>query len=262
MGSETPFDYALSSNAAWAGYKSHQNPKFFPTMAQGQTPSILKSSHLRFTDPALFTPLPAVWLGCSDSRVPETTVLGLQPGDVFVHRNIANIVSPTDINSSAVIEYAVAHLKVSHIVVCGHTCCGGAAAALGGARVGGVLDTWLAPLKALGKLHEKELKGIKEDSARAVRLAELNVAKGVEVLMVNVVVEEAVRERGLKVHGVVYDIGCGKIRDLGVGNCNGEEEEEIAGTDGAAESKGAKELVQGAHGMLVFGKGGATLSTA
>ncbi|ESZ99369.1 hypothetical protein SBOR_0239 [Sclerotinia borealis F-4128] len=245
MGSETPFDYALSSNAAWAGYKSHQNPKFFPTMAQGQSPSIL-------------------WLGCSDSRVPETTVLGLQPGDVFVHRNIANIVSPTDINSSAVIEYAVVHLKVSHIVLCGHTSCGGAAAALGGSRVGGVLDTWLAPLKALTKLHDKELKGIKEDAARAGRLAELNVAKGVEVLMGNVVVEEAVRERGLKVHGVVYDIACGKIRDLGVGNCN-EEEEGVAWNDGAADdAKGGKEkeLVKGAHGMLVFGKEGATLSTA
>ncbi|KFX91368.1 hypothetical protein O988_07773, partial [Pseudogymnoascus sp. VKM F-3808] len=81
-----PFSHALSSNNAWASYKSHQNPSFFPTLATGQTPTIL-------------------WLGCSDSRIPETTVLGLQPGDVFVHRNIANIVSPTDINSSAVIEY-------------------------------------------------------------------------------------------------------------------------------------------------------------
>lgn len=122
------------------------------------------------------------------------------------------------------------------------------------------MDTWLAPLKALSKLHEKELKEMKEDSARAVRLAEINVAKGVEVLMGNVVVEEAIRERGLKVHGVVYDIGCGKIRDLGVGNCN--EEDEIMGNHGAAESKGEKELVKGAHGVLVFGKGGATLSTA
>ncbi|KAA8572964.1 hypothetical protein EYC84_003511 [Monilinia fructicola] len=219
MGSETPFDYALSSNAAWAGYKSHQNPKFFPTMAQGQSPTIL-------------------WLGCSDSRVPETTVLGLQPGDVFVHRNIANIVSPTDINSSAVIEYAVAHLKVAHIVLCGHTCCGGAAAALGGSRVGGVLDTWLAPLKALSSRR-------------------LMSQKGVEVLMGNVVVEEAIRDRGLKVHGVVYDIACGKIRDLGVGNCN--EEEETFGTDGVGKEV---DLVKGAHGMLVFGKEGATLSTA
>lgn len=120
-----------------------------------------------------------------------------------------------------------------------------------------MLDTWLAPLKALSKSHEKELKAIKEDSARAVRLAEINVAKGVEVLMGNVVVEEAIRDRGLKVHGVVYDIACGKIRDLGVGNCN--EEEETFGTDGVGKEV---DLVKGAHGMLVFGKEGATLSTA
>jgi len=195
---ETPFTYALSSNAAWAGYKSHQNPSFFPTLATGQSPTIL-------------------WLGCSDSRVPETTLLGLQPGDVFVHRNIANIVSPTDINSEAVIEYAVVHLKVKHIVLCGHTSCGGVGAALGDARVGGVLDTWLTPLKALRKKNQEELNAIEDSGERAIRLAELNVAVGVDTLLSNYVVEEAVKERGLQVHGVVYDIACGKLRDLGVG---------------------------------------------
>ncbi|KAL3423781.1 carbonic anhydrase [Phlyctema vagabunda] len=193
------FAYALSSNEAWAGYKNHQNPTFFPKLAAGQSPTIL-------------------WLGCSDSRVPETTLLGLQPGDVFVHRNIANIISPTDINSSAVIEYAVAHLKVAHIVLCGHTSCGGAAAALGDSRVGGVLDTWLTPLKALRREHERELKGIEDSAQRAVRLAELNVEMGVENLLANYVVDEHVRTRGVKVHGVLYDISSGKIRDLGVGN--------------------------------------------
>ncbi|KLU89256.1 carbonic anhydrase Nce103 [Magnaporthiopsis poae ATCC 64411] len=92
------FQYSMSSNSAWAGYKAHQNPNFFPKLASGQWPQIL-------------------WLGCSDSRCPETTILGLQPGDVFVHRNIANIISPTDINTSAVIEYAVMHLKVKHVVL-------------------------------------------------------------------------------------------------------------------------------------------------
>lgn len=195
---ETSFTYALSSNAAWAGYKAHQNPSFFPTLATGQSPTIL-------------------WLGCSDSRVPETTLLGLQPGEVFVHRNIANIVSSTDINSEAVIEYAVVHLKVKHIVLCGHTGCGGAGAALGDTRVGGVLDTWLTPLKALRKKHQVELEAIEDSGKRAVRLAELNVIAGVDTLLNNYVVEEAVKERGLQVHGVVYDIACGKLRDLGVG---------------------------------------------
>jgi carbonic anhydrase len=144
-------------------------------------------------------------------------VLGLQPGDVFVHRNIANIVSPTDINSSAVIEYAVDHLKVNHIVLCGHTSCGGAGAALADSRVGGVLDTWLAPLKKLGRENKSELEGIADQGVRAARLAELNVAAGVETLLSNTVVEDAVKERGLLVHGVLFDIASGKLRDLRVG---------------------------------------------
>lgn len=235
LSTEDTFSYALSSNAAWAGYKAHQNPSFFPKLAAGQTPSIL-------------------WLGCSDSRVPETTLLGLQPGDVFVHRNIANIVSPTDINSSAVIEYAVVHLKVKHIVLCGHSCCGGAAAALGDGRVGGVLDTWLTPLKRTRRENAAELAAITDDAARAVRLAELNVASGVETLLANIVVDEAIRERGLEVHGVLYDIGCGKVRDLGVGNSK----KEIKRTDEAAEEK--IEVVRGNHGMLMFKDSGATMA--
>lgn len=150
--------------------------------------------------------------------MPETTVLNLQPGDVFVHRNIANIVSPTDINSQAVIEYAVAHLKVKHIVLCGHTCCGGAGAALGESKVGGVLDTWIAPLKQIAKRNKAELQKIGDDKQRAVRLAELNVTAGVENLLSNYVVEEAIRTRGLLVHGCIYDIASGRLRDLGVGN--------------------------------------------
>jgi len=232
MGSrEDTFSYALSSNAAWAGYKNHQNPSFFPKLAAGQSPTIL-------------------WLGCSDSRVPETTLLGLQPGDVFVHRNIANIISPTDINSSAVIEYAVVHLKVQHIVLCGHTGCGGAAAALGDTRVGGVLDTWLTPLKALRRTNEEELKAISDEEKRGVRLAEMNVEMGVNTLLSNYAVEEAIRDRGLKVHGVLYDVGCGKIRDLGLGNSG----------QGASVDQGDLEVVKGNHGMLVFREGGAAMA--
>ncbi|RDW89000.1 carbonic anhydrase-2 [Coleophoma cylindrospora] len=230
------FAYALSSNEAWAGYKNHQNPTFFPKLAAGQSPSIL-------------------WLGCSDSRVPETTLLGLQPGDVFVHRNIANVISPTDINSSAVIEYAVAHLKVSHIVLCGHTCCGGAAAALGDSRVGGVLDTWLTPLKAIRRDHAEELAAIKDAGDRAIRLAELNVEKGVQNLLANYVVEEHIRTRNIKVHGVVYDIASGKIRDLRVGNASAMPG---AGKEMAAPSK--MEVLQGNHGVLIFKEGGSAMT--
>ncbi|KAH8811989.1 carbonate dehydratase [Xylogone sp. PMI_703] len=230
------FEYALSSNAAWAGYKSHQNPSYFPKLAAGQSPTIL-------------------WLGCSDSRVPETTVLGLQPGDVFVHRNIANIISPTDINSSSVIEYAVSHLHVQHIFLCGHTCCGGAAAALSDSRVGGVLDTWLAPLKGIRRAHEQELKQLGEhehgDGEKARRLAELNVEAGVKVLLSNHVVEEAVEKRGLQVHGVLFDLASGRLRDLGVGNAKSRANAQIA-------KEG--DVVRGNHGMLVFGENGASMT--
>lgn len=190
-----------------------------------------------------------MWLGCSDSRCPETTILGMQPGDVFVHRNIANIVSATDINTSAVIEFAVVHLKVRHVVLCGHTSCGGAAAALSGARVGGVLDTWLTPLKAVRNAHREELDAIRDDHARAVRVSELNVRQGIDVLMANATIQDAVAERGLEVHGVLFDLGTGRIRDLGLGTRK-------AGAGAAS----ADEVVRGRHATLVFRGGNASMT--
>ncbi|KAI0483864.1 carbonic anhydrase-like protein [Xylaria cf. heliscus] len=235
--SEDAFAYALSSNRAWAGYKSHQNPDFFPRLATGQSPEIL-------------------WLGCSDSRCPETTILGLQPGDVFVHRNIANIISPTDINTSAVIEYAVDQLRVKHVVLCGHSACGGAAAALSDTRVGGVLDTWLAPLKAIRNAHREELDAIRDDKARAFRIAELNVEAGIKVLLANVTIYEAIRDRGLQVHGTLFDIGSGRVRHLGLGTGKkGGHNHNKHGPNGVHEA----EVVQGNHGMLVFRNGGAKM---
>ncbi|KAI1200204.1 carbonic anhydrase [Nemania serpens] len=229
---EDSFAYALSSNQAWAGYKAHQNPDFFPRLATGQSPEIL-------------------WLGCSDSRCPETTILGLQPGDVFVHRNIANIISPTDINTSAVIQYAVENVKVKHVVLCGHSACGGAAAALGEVRVGGVLDTWLMPLKALRDANKAELMAIEDEKARAIRIAELNVEAGIKVLMANVSIQEAIHERGLEVHGILFDIGSGRIRDLGFGTAKGGHKKGTGGQDA--------EVVRGTHGMLVFKHDGASM---
>ncbi|KAI1801483.1 carbonic anhydrase [Daldinia bambusicola] len=231
MAAEDAFAYALSSNQAWAGYKGHQNPDFFPKLASGQSPAIL-------------------WLGCSDSRCPETTILGLQPGDVFVHRNIANIISPTDINTSAVIEYAVAHLKVKHVVLCGHSSCGGAAAALSDNRVGGVLDTWLVPLKTVRNAHKEELESITDDKKRAVRIAELNVEAGINVLMANASIQDAIAERGLQVHGTFFDIGSGRIRDLGIGTGKG-------GHYGLNGINGDSDIVRGKHAMLVFRTDGA-----
>ncbi|KAI0449883.1 carbonic anhydrase-like protein [Xylaria acuta] len=231
--SEDSFAYALSSNQAWAGYKSHQNPDFFPRLATGQSPEIL-------------------WLGCSDSRCPETTILGLQPGDVFVHRNIANIISPTDINTSAVIEYAVDQLRVKHVVLCGHSECGGAAAALGDVRIGGVLDTWLTPLKAIRNANRDELDAIRDEKARAVRIAELNIDAGIKVLMANMTIHEAIRDRGLQVHGTLFDIGSGRIRNLGLGTGK---RSHGHGSGGVHDT----EVVRGNHGMLVFRNDGANM---
>ncbi|XXG95673.1 hypothetical protein Hte_001942 [Hypoxylon texense] len=229
MAAEDVFTYALSSNQAWAGYKGHQNPDFFPKLALGQSPEIL-------------------WIGCSDSRCPETTILGLQPGDVFTHRNIANIVSPTDINTSAVIEYAVVHVKVKHVVLCGHSSCGGAAAALSDGRVGGVLDTWLTPLKAVRNAHQEELAALGE-KARGVRIAELNVEAGIKVLMANANIQDAIAERGLEVHGVFFDIGTGRVRDLGLGTGKGGQKKGANGVNGDVD------VVRGKHAMLVFRNG-------
>lgn len=194
-----------------------------------------------------------MWLGCSDSRCPETTILGLQPGDVFVHRNIANIISATDINTAAAIEYAVVHIKVKHIVLCGHTGCGGAAAALSDARVGGVLDTWLTPLKAVRHAHAEELAALPDDGARAVRVAELNVEAGVKVLMANFSVQEAVRDRGLEVHGCLFDLASGRLRDLGFGN--GKAKPRSPRAAGALD-----DVIRGNHATLVFRSSGAAMT--
>jgi carbonic anhydrase len=162
---------------------------------------------------------------------------------VFVHRNIANIISATDINTSAVIEYAVAHLKVKHVVLCGHSSCGGAAAALSDSRVGGVLDTWLTPLKAVRNRYRDELDAIRDDKAKAIRVAELNVQAGVDVLMSNFTIMDAIKDRGLEVHGCLFDIGSGRIRDLGFGTKGSRR----AGAGGSSD-----EIVRGRHAQLVF----------
>jgi carbonic anhydrase len=171
-----------------------------------------------------------------------------------VHRNIANIVSPTDINTSAVIDFAVTFLKVQHVILCGHSSCGGAAAALSDNRLGGVLDTWLTPMKVLRNAHTDELNAIKDSAARGVRLAEFNVEAGVQVLLANAAIQEAIKDRGLKVHGCLFDIGSGRLRDLGFGNAG-------KGANGVNGFSG-QEVVRGNHGMLVFrGTNGASLGT-
>ncbi|KAJ5595294.1 uncharacterized protein N7459_001502 [Penicillium hispanicum] len=183
----------LALNKEWAAQTAREQPDLFPTLATGQQPQIL-------------------WLGCSDSRCPETTLLGLGPGDVFVHRNIANILHPGDLSSGAVIEYAVQHLRVKHVVVCGHTSCGGVAAAMGNKQLG-ILDPWLLPLRQVRERNLAMLQSLSPDEA-ALKLVELNVREGLNVVKQKGVVLNAIQERGLQVHGLIYDIGSGVLREL------------------------------------------------
>jgi len=198
MGSQEPtdaFTSAFNSNTAWRSSISSRDPALFSRLSKGQSPEIL-------------------WIGCADSRCPETTILGLNPGDVFVHRNIANILIPTDLNSLSVIQYAVEYLTVKHIVVCGHTSCGGIAAALGNKKLG-LIDTWLMPLRQLRRENLKLLESM-EEKEQGLKLVELNVRKGVDVLTDNPVVLDAINERGLKVHGLIYDVGTGELQELDI----------------------------------------------
>ncbi|PGH34477.1 carbonic anhydrase [[Emmonsia] crescens] len=190
---EDAYRLALAKNRQWATKTAEEDPALFPKLATGQHPEIL-------------------WIGCSDSRCPETAILGLQPGDVFVHRNIANVIHYNDMSSASVIEYAVVYLQVKHIVLCGHTSCGGIAAALANKRLG-LLDTWLMPLRRLREQNIYLLNGL-DPQAAAQKLAEINVRQGLRTLKENSIVLEAIEERGLKLHGVLYDVGSGILREL------------------------------------------------
>ncbi|KAL4752922.1 hypothetical protein BDW72DRAFT_191496 [Aspergillus terricola var. indicus] len=192
MTTQDPFTAALSQNKAWAAKVAREKPDLFRKLSTGQHPEIL-------------------WIGCSDSRCPETTLLGLNPGDVFVHRNIANILQPSDLSSTAVIEFAVRHLGVKHVVVCGHTKCGGASAVMANKKFG-VLDSWLLPLRKLRDDNSDRLKSLPADEA-LLKLVELNVLAGVKTLKQKSVVAEAM-QKGLKVHGLVYDVGSGVLEEL------------------------------------------------
>lgn len=157
-----------------------------------------------------------VWVGCSDSRVSASNIVGLQPGEIFVHRNIANIVNHTDMNCLSVLQFAVEILRVKHIIVCGHYGCGGVKAALEDARLG-LVDNWLRHIQDTAQLYEKRLNQIPDDEARLNRLCELNVIDQVLNVSETAVVKKA-WERGtdLTVHGWIYGLSDGLIRDLEV----------------------------------------------
>ena len=187
----------FARNRAWADGSIAADPEFFARLRDLQRPDLL-------------------WIGCSDSRVPANDIVGLAPGELFVHRNVANVVPVTDLNAMAVIEYAVSSLGVRHIIVCGHYRCGGVRAALEGHQAGAVA-LWLQPLRNLADEHRAELDALPSDEARWDRLCELNVAAQVEAVAASEVVQSA-WERGaeLAVHGWIYDLADGLLRDLEV----------------------------------------------
>jgi len=183
-------------NRAWAAAVVADDPGFFTGLAERQTPAYL-------------------WIGCSDSRVPASQILDLPPGDVFVHRNVANVVVHTDLNCLSVLQYAVDVLRVRHVIVCGHYGCGGVAAALHGSRHG-LIDNWLRHVADVGEKHADELAALSRER-RIARLCELNVVEQVGNVCQTTIVEEAwARGQPLTVHGVVYGLEDGLLRDLGV----------------------------------------------
>lgn len=179
----------LRRNKSWAQRLSALQPALFPSLADAQHPQIL-------------------WIGCSDSRVPETSVLDLLPGEVFVHRNIANVLPYDDLSSLSVIQYAVEVLQVKHIIVCGHYGCGGVKAALGNKKLG-LIDNWLRHIRDVRAKHREELNAIADPQKQCNRLVELNVIAQVHCVKRLDNVQEAIQKRGVRVHGLVYDVGTG-----------------------------------------------------
>jgi carbonic anhydrase len=184
----------FENNKAWVAEKLSVNPHYFEQLSKGQTPEIL-------------------YIGCSDSRVSAEDLMGVQPGEVFVHRNIANLVISIDLNVMSVLNYAVRHLKVNHIVVCGHYNCGGVKAAMQPADLG-ILNPWLRNIRDVYRLHKTELNAIENDDQRYDRLIELNVQEQCVNLIKTAAVQQAYNERGITVHGWVFDVRNGKLIDL------------------------------------------------
>ena len=187
----------FANNRAWAAEMTRQDPEFFRRLSHQQAPQYL-------------------WIGCSDSRVPANQIVGLLPGEMFVHRNVANVVTHTDLNCLSAIQFAVEVLRVGHIIVCGHYGCGGVLAALRDDRLG-LIDNWLRHVQDVRRKHRAQLDALETEAQRHSRLCELNIAEQVENVCRTTVVRDAwARGQTLSVHGWVYDLRDGLLRDLGL----------------------------------------------
>lgn len=185
---------ALENNKQWVKDKLELDKDYFENLAKGQNPEIL-------------------YIGCSDSRVTAEELMGAGPGDIFVCRNIANMVLSLDISTASVIDYAVRHLEVKHVVICGHYFCGGVKAAMGAADLG-ILNPWLRNIRDVYRAHNEELDAITDEDQRYKRLVELNVETQCINLIKKAEIQLGIRRWGLKVHGWVFDIHSGYIVDL------------------------------------------------
>jgi len=191
------FSTIFKNNEKWIAEKLATNPGYFRQLSKGQSPEFL-------------------YIGCSDSRVTAEDLMGVQPGEVFIHRNVANQVIPTDNNINAVIQYAVEHLKVKHIIICGHYECGGVKAALHPSDMG-QLNSWLQTLRDVRRLHREELEAIEDDHARFDRLVELNVREQcMNIIKIDHVQKSWYKTGFPKIYGWVFDVRTGKLIDLGL----------------------------------------------
>jgi len=191
------YEALIEKNKAWVGETLENDSTYFERLAAGQKP-------------------PVLWIGCADSRVPANQVTGTQPGEIFVHRNIANVIVHNDINMLSVLDYAVNVLKVSHVIVAGHTGCGGIAAAMTDKQFG-IIDIWLRNIKEVYLSHKAEIDTIGDQEGKIKRMTELNVIEGVRKLCSTSIIQNAwVNGQKLEVHGCVLDLKSGFINDLEV----------------------------------------------
>lgn len=194
----------IENNRNWVKQKLSLDENFFNKLAKGQQP-------------------PLLWIGCSDSRVPANELIGAQPGEVFVHRNIANMVIHTDMSMLSVLDYAVNVLKVKHIIVCGHYGCGGIKAAMGNQHVG-IIDNWIRHIKDVYRYHHHELDLITGETERFNRFVELNVVEQVcDLAKTSIVQSSWDNNQELSIHGWVYDVGSGLVKDLEVNFSNNDD---------------------------------------
>lgn len=202
------YNQMLDNNKEWVLKTLEKDPNFFEHLAKGQTP-------------------PLLWIGCSDSRVPANEIIGARPGDVFVHRNIANMVIHTDMNMLSVLDYAVNVLKVKHVIVCGHYGCGGVKAAMGNESLG-IIDNWIRHIKTVYRLHDKYLNSISDETERFNTFVEVNAKEQVFDLAKTSIVQNAWKNgQDLMLHGWVYGLNSGYVTDLNVNISSNEELDEV-----------------------------------